>query len=101
MKLKDIHDQVKTNYENGKYDNASDAHQSYNQNQHQTNILRRVYPVWFFLLLLTLIPTDILVSFHLGWLHLVFRIFLMINTIAVAYFLIKDSLMKRKKSDNE
>lgn len=99
MKLKDIHDQVKNNYENGKYDNAGDTHRAYNQQQ--TNILRRIYPVWIVLLLLTLIPTDTLVSFHLGWLHLVFRIFWMLNTIVVASFLIRDSLMKRKKSDNE
>ena len=100
MKLRDIHDQVKANYESGEYEKQQNAHQSYNQNKQKINILQNIYPVWFTLLIATLIPENILISIHLGWLHLVFRIFLMINTIAVAYFLVKDFLMKQK-SDNE
>lgn len=87
MKIKDIHDQVKQNYEEGNYANSQDAsyYSAPDEITKNKRILHVLEPVSLILLVLTIYR-----GLHISnWLRWVILILFICNALAVIYFSVK------------
>ena len=97
-----LHDKIKQQYENGEYDQQTNTVTNYS-NPDKLGWYQRtrksILPVWIILLIATFVPASYLMVHRLVWLHYLFLVLLVLNTVALVccYFKIR----KLKKASNQ
>lgn len=87
-----LHDEIKKKYERGKYDQQIKDRESYSNPDQlgwYRRIIRMITPVWFILLIASFLPASYSMARNIMWLHYIFMVLWVLNTIGVIYCFFK------------
>lgn len=99
MRVKELHDHVKAAYENGQYaDFTNEGRSYYDRSQLKLfgRIAKSIWGTWLVLLLATFVPASYSIAHRWGWLHNLFLVLLILNTLAIFYVAYKCHILKAR-----
>lgn len=96
MKLKDLHDTVKDNYENGKYDQQIESGKYYEKPSKQKETERVFYGLAPVSLILLIVTTDRQLQIS-NWLRGILLILFFISAIGIIYTLVRLEKLKKEE----
>ncbi|MBU5279552.1 hypothetical protein KQH87_06680 [Ligilactobacillus animalis] len=91
------HDEIKKQYEHGDYDQQIKTVVSYSNPSklgwYQRSI-KKIIPFWWILLIATFLPASYSMAYRIVWLHYLFMVLWILNTIGVIYCYFKIKKLK-------